>query len=152
VSKIFDTEVAVTREEKRAWTMAAVSVLAYAGYVATVLGRSEPGDLAGTAYRGPLLWSVAGAIVVSILIDIALGVVAPRNHGRADQRDREIHRFGQYVGQAFVVAGAVAALMLALTEQDPFWIANAVYLGFVLSAVLGSGARVIAYRRGFQPW
>ena len=33
----------------------------------------------------------------------------------------------------------------------PFWIANAVYLGFVLSAVVGSVAKVVAYRRGL-PW
>jgi NADPH:quinone reductase-like Zn-dependent oxidoreductase len=38
-----------------------------------------------------------------------------------------------------------------MAEFDHFWIANAVYLAFVLSALLGSTAKVIAYRRGFQP-
>jgi hypothetical protein len=29
-----------------------------------------------------------------------------------DQRDREINRFGEYIGQSFVVIGRVAALIL----------------------------------------
>jgi hypothetical protein len=33
-----------------------------------------------------------------------------------------------------------------------FWIANVVYLAFVLSASPGSIAKIIAYRRGFQTW
>jgi hypothetical protein len=43
----------------------------------------------------------------------------------------------------------VAALVLAMAEADHFWIANAVYLAFVLSALLGSAAKIVAYRRGF---
>ena len=39
-----------------------------------------------------------------------------------------------------------------MAEVGHFWIANAVYLCFVLSAVLGSVAKIVAYRRGFQPW
>ena len=40
---------------------------------------------------------------------------------------------------------------LAMLEVAYFWIANAVYLAFFLSAVLGSVARIVAYRRGL-PW
>jgi hypothetical protein len=39
-----------------------------------------------------------------------------------------------------------------MAEVPHFWIANAVYLAFTLSAILGSVARIFAYRRGFQPW
>jgi len=46
------------------------------------------------------------------------------------------------------VLGGLAALVLALVEAPHFWIANAVYLAFVLSAVLGSLARLGAYHRG----
>jgi hypothetical protein len=55
-------------------------------------------------------------------------------------------------GRSFVVVGGVAALLLAMTAADHFWIANVIYLTFVLSAVLGSVAKIVAYRRGFQPW
>jgi len=46
--------------------------------------------------------------------------------------------------------GYVAAMLwcVALVEADHLWIANALYLGFVLSALLGSAARIAAYRHG----
>ena len=40
--------------------------------------------------------------------------------------------------------------MLALAKADYFWIANAIYLGFVLWAVAGSVVRLVAYRRGLS--
>ena len=72
--------------------------------------------------------------------------------GKVDQRDREIDRFGDHIGQSFVVVGGTTALLLALLEVDYFWIANAIYLCFVLSALLGSTAKIFAYRKGFHPW
>lgn len=50
------------------------------------------------------------------------------------------------------VGSYAAYLIMAMATLDYFWIANVIYLAFVLSAVLGSVAKVIAYRRGFQPW
>jgi hypothetical protein len=50
------------------------------------------------------------------------------------------------------VIGAVAGLLLALTEGAYFWIANAIYLGFVLSAVFGSFAKIMLYRKGVPAW
>jgi hypothetical protein len=41
---------------------------------------------------------------------------------------------------------------MALAEWDRFWIANVIYLCFVLSAVVASAAKIFAYRRGFQSW
>jgi hypothetical protein len=45
-----------------------------------------------------------------------------------------------------------AALAMSLAELDHFWIANVIYLAFVLSAIIGSVAKIFAYRRGFQSW
>ena len=39
-----------------------------------------------------------------------------------------------------------------MLEVDWFWIANALYLGFVLSALLGSVTKIGLYRRGLPPW
>ncbi|WP_198035382.1 hypothetical protein [Streptacidiphilus rugosus] len=139
-------------EEKRAWILGLVSAVAYGVYVAVVLGRAEGGELARTPYAGALLWTVGGSILASIALSIGVAVVTPGGAEGKDQRDREIHRFGMYVGQGFVVLGAVGGLALALARCDPFWIANALYLGLVLSALLSSAAKIAAYRWGFQPW
>lgn len=69
-----------------------------------------------------------------------------------DQRDKEIGRVGEYAGQSFLVIGAVAALALSMAEAGHFWISNAIYLGFALSAVLASVVKIAAYRWGFQSW
>ncbi|QGN48982.1 hypothetical protein GKC29_20560 [Micromonospora sp. WMMC415] len=142
----------MTHEEKRAWTMLVVSAVGYAVYVAVVLSRVDGGPLAATPYAGVLLWTVGGAIVANIVAEIGMGVVNPRASRAKDVRDREIGRLGDHVGQAFVVVGAVSAMLMALAEWDWFWIANVVYLCFVLSAVVGCLAKVIVYRRGVPQW
>ncbi|MFJ6782936.1 hypothetical protein [Streptomyces yangpuensis] len=139
-------------EEKRAWIMIVVAVLSYGTYLAVVLGRSGGGPLAQQPYAAALLWTVGAAIAASIALHITVSLLSPEEGRVKDQRDREIHRFGDHIGQSFVVIGAVAGLVLAMAEADQFWIANAIYLGFVLSALLASTAKIVSYRLGFHPW
>ncbi|MER8186812.1 hypothetical protein [Kitasatospora sp. NPDC094015] len=139
-------------EEKRAWIMVVVTVAAYAAYLATVLDRPAGESLAQTPYAAALLWSVGLAIVGSIVLSVLASVFAPEGANVKDQRDREIHRFGDHIGQSFVVIGSVTALCLAMADADQFWIANAIYLAFVLSALLSSTAKIASYRFGFHPW
>ncbi|OLZ56718.1 hypothetical protein BS329_02340 [Amycolatopsis coloradensis] len=132
--------------------MLVVTVCAYAVYLLVVLGRASSGALAEVPYVAPLLWTVGAAIVASIVLHVAAALISPADAGRKDQRDREIGRFGEHVGQSFVVIGGVAALVMAMAELDHFWIANTVYLAFVLSSLLGSIAKIAAYRWGFRTW
>lgn len=142
----------MTYEEKRAWIMLVVSVIGYAVYVTLVLGRADGGALTAVPYAAILLWTIGGAIVATILAEIGMAVVNPRASRVKDVRDREIALLGDRVGQAFVVIGGVAAMIMAIAEWDRFWIANVIYLGFVLSAVLGSVTKVIVYRGSFPQW
>ena len=140
----------VTHEEKRTWILGIAAVVSYAVYLVIVLGRAGARPLADVPYVATLLWTVGASIAATIVLSIVVAVVS--KDGAKDERDREIGRFGEYVGHSFVVIGAVAALLLAMAEAPHFWIANAVYLAFTLSAILGSVARIFAYRKGFQPW
>ncbi|MEV3994001.1 hypothetical protein AB0J57_34500 [Streptomyces sp. NPDC049837] len=142
----------MTHEEKRAWIIAVLALGTYAVYLAVILTRAAGTPVAEVSYAPPLLWAVGISIAASIVLSIAVSIGAPKDAGRRDQRDREIHRFGEYVGQSFVVLGGVAALALALAEVNHFWIANAIYAGFTLSAIVGCAAKLAAYRWGFQPW
>ncbi|WP_203974584.1 hypothetical protein [Planotetraspora silvatica] len=139
-------------EEKRAWIMVVVTIVAYATYLAVVLGRAGDIPLAEVPYAGALLWTVGGAVVASIVLHIVVAIASPEEADQKDQRDREINRFGEHIGQSFVVIGGVAALAMAMAELDYFWIANVIYLMFVLSSLLGSTAKIFAYRGGFQTW
>ncbi|GGU96662.1 hypothetical protein GCM10010495_03570 [Kitasatospora herbaricolor] len=143
---------AMPLEEKRVWIMGVVTVVTYAGYLAAVLGGAGGAPVDRLPYAAALLWSVLAAVTATIVLTIAAALTTREDCGRKDQRDREIHRFGERIGQAFVVLGGVSALGMALARLDPFWIANATYLAFVLSAVLGSAAKIVAYRRGLPAW
>lgn len=135
-------------EEKSAWIMLFVAIAAYTTYVIWVLNSTGGGELTDAPYVVPILGTIGGSIVLSILLHIFF---VPRI-GKKDQRDREIYRFGEYTGYAFVTIGALGAMLLAIFEVDHFWIANAIYLGFVLSAIIGSLAKIAAYREGLPRW
>ncbi len=142
----------MTHEEKRAWILLVVTVLAYAGYIGAIAGRAHGHRLAEVDYAATLLWTIGAAIGASIVAEIAIGIVNPRASRDKDVRDRQIARLGDHVGQAFVIAAAVAAMLMAMAGWDRFWIANIIYLGFVLSAVLGSITKVLVYRGTFPQW
>lgn len=137
-------------EEKRAWLMAIVAVVGYAAYVVVVLGRAAGRPLAEVPYVSAALWTIGLGIVAGIVAGIWFGVASRDDGLQTDERDREIGRFGDHIGQSFVVIGGVAAMALAMAEAQHFWIANVLYLCFVLSAVLGSVAKIVAYRRGMS--
>lgn len=139
-------------EEKSAWLFGATAVVAYTVYLVVVVGRAAGMPLQDVPYVAPLLWSIGGAIVGSILLHAIMGMFSAKADRAKDERDREIYRVGEHIGQSFVVIGAVAALLMAMAELDHFWIANTIYLAFVLSAILGSMAKIAAYREGFQQW
>ncbi|MFI5958119.1 hypothetical protein [Cryptosporangium sp. NPDC051539] len=141
----------MTLTEKRVWIRLVVAVVAYGVYIGLVLRRADGRPLPDVPYAGLLLVTTGASIVASIVVEIGLAIVLPGGSRAIDVRDREITRLGEYVGQSFVVIGGVAAMLMAIADWDRFWIANVVYLCFVLSAVLGGVTKVIVYRTPFQP-
>jgi hypothetical protein len=71
-----------------------------------------------------------------------------REAGKSDQRDREINRLGEYVGGSVLATGMLVPFVLALAEYPHFWIANAMYLAFVVGAICRAAVKLVAYRRG----
>jgi hypothetical protein len=118
----------VAVEEKRAWTMAITALLGYAAYVLVVLLGADGRPITAAPYAGAMLWTIALGIVVGIVTGIWFGIAARNDGLQVDERDREIGRFGDHVGQSFVVIGGVSAMALAMVEAAHFWIANVLYL------------------------
>lgn len=143
----------MSSEERSAWVLGIVAVLGYAIYATLVLGAAgSVGALVDVDYAPYMLATIGGGILAGIIVTIIVGMFFPKDAGKKDERDREISRFGEYGGQSLLVVGSLAALLLALLEADTFWIANVLYLGFVLSAILGSILKITGYRAGFQKW
>jgi hypothetical protein len=144
-------------EERGVWVYLTVTVGTYAAYVAIILGRADGGPLADVSYVAILLWSIgiaiavniAGRIAVEILSAIAREITKTPEGTQVDARDKEINRFGEYVGGIVLGGSMVVPLGLALGDVDQFWIANAIYAALVLSSCVSSVLKLVAYRRGF---
>ena len=135
--------------EKNTWLFGLIAIAAYLTYVVLVVSqgtsRIEEAD-----YVWPMIGTIGGAIAAGILGGIVLAIVRPaENRGNPDARDKQIEHTGARVGYSFVIIGGVGAIVLAMVEADHFWIANLLYLAFVLSGVLSTITRVVIYRRGF---
>ncbi len=130
----------MSNEEKSTWILLVLAVVSSATYVIWAVTTGE--------YVLPMIATILGSIVLSILLHI---FVAPRI-GKLDVRERDIHRFGEYTGLGFITAGALVAMVLALFEFDGFWIANVIYTAFILSAIVSSIAKLVAYRTGLPQW
>ena len=139
-------------EEKYTWVLGLLAAATYAVYVAVMIPRLSLTPISEVPYIDAMLWAIGGSIVASIVITIILGIFSPKTAGKKDARDREISRHGEYVGQSLVVLGALAAMVLAWLEVDWFWISNAIYLAFVLSAILGFITKIVGYRAGLPRW
>lgn len=144
----------MSAHERSAWLYGTIAVAGYATYLVLLFAAASGGPLEEAPYREPLIATVVGSIVagivLTIVLNIAIGILGGRGAQRVDVRDQEISQLGERVGNAPLVIAAVGALVLALVEADGFWIANTLYLGFVLSAVLGTVARLAVYRGGMR--
>ncbi|KAF0209525.1 MAG: hypothetical protein FD171_250 [Actinobacteria bacterium] len=155
-------------EEKLTWVSAVVSTSVAAVYFSIILGEVRTVPAAEIAYQVPLLiaigllvvLTVIGAIVTAIVTAIGAAVTAEitgegsaedavDDLDRMDERDADINRRGELIGYYVTSAGAVGVMALAMLRYDQFWIANALYLSFVVGALVASVAKLIAYRRGF---
>jgi hypothetical protein len=136
-------------EEKGAWVYLVVVFATYAGYLAVILDRAGGGSLADVSYVAPLLWSLGISITLSIIGRIAVEIFKPSETHKVDARDKDILRMSERIGGSVLGVAMLVPFVLALVEVDHFWIANAMYAAFALSALVSTPVRLFAYRRGF---
>lgn len=142
----------MSSEEKTTWVQGILAVVGYPVYLFVLLSRLGDGPITELPYVDVMLWVIGGSVVTTIVVVIILGILSPRTAGKKDTRDREIYRHGEYVGQSLVTVGALAVMVMAWLEIDWFWIANAIFLAFFLSAILGFITKVVGYRAGLPRW
>ncbi len=139
-------------EERNVWAGLIVSVLVIPAYVIVVLLQAGGGPLTAVDWFPLMLWTIGIGIVATIVVSILWGMIAgakdPEGVGRSDIRDRDISRMGSRVEQGFLVIAGLGVIVLCAIGADVFWIANTMFLGFAVSAIVGGIARAIAYRRG----
>lgn len=135
-------------QEKSTWIMGAITLVVYGWYFTVVLGRIGDQDIAEIAYRPLMLTTVLALVALAVVSHIVVAMAAPEEADRTDVRDREINRYGEYVGGYVLAVGALVAMGMAMYEVDHFWIANVLLLGLVLSELASLGTKAVLYRRG----
>ena len=100
----------------------------------------------------PMVVAIVAFIVANIAGNVVAAVSNPGEADKNDERDREIDRYGERVGNWLLVAGSIVALVLAMTMADHFWIANAIFVGGMAGTLLSSVTKIAAYHGSFQRW
>jgi hypothetical protein len=134
--------------EKGSWVYLVVTVGSFAVYCAIILARAHGRSLADVSYVQPLLWTLGISVIASTLLRTVVETARPSDSRRSDVRDRDINRFGEYIGALVLALAMSVPFILALVRADYFWIANAIYAAFTIWAVVSTAAKLIAYRRG----
>ena len=138
--------------EKSNWVALVVAVPTLLVYVALVVPQVLSKPIAEVAWVQPMIFTIVGFIVANVLGNVVAAASNPGEADRKDQRDTEIDHFGERVGNWLIIAGSCAALVLAMTRADHFWIANAIYFGGLAGALLSSVTKIAAYHGPFQKW
>jgi len=138
--------------EKSNWVVLVVAVPTILGYGALVVPQVLNKPMAEVSWVQPMIVAIVGFIVANVLGNIVAAISNPSEADKNDERDREIDQFGERVGNWLIIAGPIAALVLAMTTADHFWIANAIFLGGIAGALLSSTAKIAAYHGPFQRW
>lgn len=138
--------------EKSNWVVLVVAVPTLLVYAALVVPQMLSKPIDEVSWVQPMLVAIVGFVVANVLGNVVAAASNPREADKSDERDREIDRFGERIGNWLTIAGAIAALVLAMAGADHFWIANAIFLGGMAGSILSSVAKIAAYRGWSQPW
>lgn len=135
-------------EQKGVWAYLVSALGSFTVYVALMLGRIDGRPLPEVPYVATMLWMIGVSVLISTMARVALEIVRPSDSHLADARDKEINRFGDWIGGFVLSIGVAGVLVLVVLESDHFWIANAIYLAFVVQAVVSSVVKLGAYHYG----
>ena len=138
--------------EKSNWVVLVVGVPTLLIYAALVVPQVLGKPIAEVSWVQPMVFAIVGFIVANVLGNVVAAVSNPAEADKNDERDREIDHIGERVGNWLIIAGSIAALVLAMTRADHFWIANAIFLGGIAGALLSSATKIAAYHGSFQRW
>jgi len=138
-------------EEKSTWVVLGALLIAYGQYFLD-LSAQTPWLLESTVdieYRMQMLGTVMALVAIIVAAHIVIAIFAPSESDQADERDREINLRGEHFGGYVLGFATLAAMGLAMFEQEHFWIANLLLLGLVLSEIVSNSIKLVIYRRGF---
>ncbi len=154
VSEPVDERHPMTSTEQSTWWTLLLIPLAAIIYFAIILPRLADTPASALSWQVPMIVAIGASIVGIILGTIATTVIATARTREAesgtDLREKQIERYGERLSATIAATGAAGVLALAMLGVEQFWIGNAVFLLGVIGAVVGSIAKIRAYRGVFR--
>lgn len=138
--------------EKSNWVVLVVGVPTLLVYLVVIIPQVLADPITDVAWVEPMIATIVIFVVANIAGNVVAAASNPRDADKNDERDREIDHFGERIGTWLIVAGAIAGLVLAMARVDHFWIANAIFLGGLIGALVSSVTKIAAYHGPFQRW
>ncbi len=139
----------MTFEEKSQWAYGFASLVAPAAYLIWIAGKiGDAAAVGDIAYVRTLLWAIGAGILVNSLGGMIIRGANPREADVRDQRDRDIRRRGDAVGFVVFSILVVGPFVLTMRDANTFWIANALYVAYVLTALITVSVKAVLYRKG----
>lgn len=142
----------MTFTEKTNWVVLVIALPTLVVYAALVVPALLSHPVDDIDWVGPMVIAIVGFIVANVVGNVLAAVSNPAEAEQHDARDTEIDRFGERLGNWAIAIGAVTALILAMAMAHQFWIANAVFLGFLAGSMVSAIAKIAAYHGSFQRW
>ena len=138
--------------EKTNWVALVVAVPTLLVYAVLVVPQLLAMPLAEVSWVPPMILAIVAFVIANILGNIAAAAINPREATIEDERDREIDRYGERIGNWVIAAGGITALVLAMAMANQFWIANAIFLGGIAGSVVSAVVKISAYRGSLRRW
>ncbi len=138
--------------EKSNWVVLVISLAMLCVYGGAMAAQVASRPIAEIDWVQPMIYSIVIFIVANIVGNILVAMTNPKEADRKDQRDRDIDRFGERIGNWVIIGGACAALVLAMADADRFWIAHAIYIAGIVAAGLSAVTKIVGYHAPFQRW
>jgi hypothetical protein len=138
--------------EKSNWVVLVVGVPTLLVYLFVVVPQVLGQPIAEISWVEPMIVTIVVFVVANVLGNVVAAASNPREADTNDERDREIDRLGERVGNWLIIAGSIVALVLAMARADHFWIANAIFLGGLAGSLVSAVTKIAAYHGPFQRW
>lgn len=138
--------------EKSNWVVLIVGVPTLLAYAAMVVPQLVGMPIAEVSWVPAMIGAIVAFVVANVLGNVVAAATNPAEADLNDERDREIDRLGERIGNWLLVAGSIAALVLAMAMAEHFWIANAIFIGGIAGSLLSSLTKIAAYHGSFQRW
>ena len=135
--------------DKSALVTIVALLIASVVYVVSLVSAAGGKPLVDVAYQPYLIGFVIVLVIVSVVGQIAVAVMAPKEAtAPRDERERLITWRAGSVSAYVLEVGAFLAIALAMAQVDWFWIANTVLALWVLAEIVDGGVQLSLSRRG----